>query len=101
MVYIFKTEVLTIRLPIISFINNSQTLLIKLHCIDKCLSFLICQFQNTTAKIWCTCLLEYFDLIKQVIAFKIRDHSLIKNNVYSCNPLCIFLCLLLSSLPFF
>ncbi len=99
-VYIFKTKVLTIRLLIFSPINNQQTLLIKFHCINKCLSFVICQLWNTTMKIWCTCLLEYFDLIKQVIAFKIRDNSLIKDDGYSCNPLCIFLCLLLSLFRF-
>jgi len=34
-------------------------------------------------KIWCTCLLKYFDLIKKVIAFKIKDNCLIKNDGYS------------------
>src|SRR6266540_6024035 len=55
----------------------------------------ICQFWNLL-KIWCTCLLEYFDLIHQAIAFKIGDNFLIKYDSNSCNSLCIFLCLILS-----
>ena len=42
-------------------------------------------------KIWCTCLLEYFDLVNQVISFEIRDNLLVKNNGSSCKSFCVLL----------
>src|SRR6266581_9658024 len=72
----------------------------KFHCIYKSLPLIICILWYSTLKIWCTCLLEYFDLVKQRVSFKTRDNFLIKNDGNSCNSLCIFLCFLLHLLSF-
>src|SRR6267154_6245418 len=100
-IYIFKNKLLTLRLPVFCPISDPLTPLIQLHCIHKCLSLVICILWYSGLEIWCTCLLEYFDLIKQVVSFEIRNKCLVKNDVYSCNPFCIFLCFLFFLLSFF
>ena len=89
------------QIPSLLPYQSPTHLLIQLHCMYKCLSLVIRILWYSALKIWCTCLLEYFDLVNQVISFEIRDNLLVKNNGSPCKLFCVLLHFLFFLLSFF
>ena len=85
------------HLPVFCPTRNPFTLFIQLHRIDKRLFLVICILWYSALKIWCTCFLEYLDLVKRWFSLSLETIFLSRimtvpaiHSAFSCTLFSLF-----------